>query len=59
MEPGFVTEVRPQHYMQPVSWVAGEPEETLLKNLKVADKQQHPIRANRCIGCGCLEFFAK
>ena len=58
MQPGFITEVRPQHYMQPTSWIAGEPEETLLKNLKVAGKEPHPIRAYRCSRCGCLEFYA-
>ena len=59
LQPGIVTEVRPQHYMQPVSWIAGEPEETLMKNLKVDGKQQHPIRAYRCPQCGRLEFFAE
>jgi hypothetical protein len=57
MQEGFVLESG-HGSRSPTLWVAGSPEGGSLLGTKTADKEQHPIRALRCGGCGFLEMFA-
>ncbi len=40
------------------SWVAGTPEKSFWRGLKLAGKERIPIVAYRCTQCGALEFYA-
>ncbi len=40
------------------SWVSGPPEKGMWNGIKVKDRRQLPVRADRCGSCGYLELYA-
>lgn len=61
METGFVLD-RNTVYVAPADnlllWIEGEPERGILGGFKVAGKKTRELRADRCMSCGYVEFYA-
>jgi len=58
MERGHIPDIAEGHVVQ-TAWARGDPERRrFVGGIKVNTKEQLPVTAFRCTGCGYLELFA-
>jgi hypothetical protein len=58
MAEGFLLDRGSYDYPQVAQWVEDPPVKSFWSGLAMEGKQQIPIRAFRCEGCGTIEFRA-
>lgn len=54
MQEGFILEHR-----LPVRWISGQPETSILGEIKATGREQRRITSYRCVKCGYLESYAQ